>query len=64
MSDRIILCVTREGCTCGAPASTPAGMHHCDCAVHPGWCGQAGCLPCERNGRIPSTADTTPEGEK
>jgi hypothetical protein len=52
-----ILCVTRDGCTCGAPASTPAGMHHCDCPVHPGWCRQSGCLPCQRNGH--ATPQTT-----
>lgn len=51
-----ILCETPSGCTCGAPASTPAGMHHCDCAVHPGWCRQEGCLPCERAGRIAPSA--------
>jgi hypothetical protein len=49
---RIILCVTKDGCTCGAPASTPAGMHHCDCAVHPGWCGDAQCVACVKNGKV------------
>ena len=55
MSARVVLCATGDGCTCGAPASTPAGMHHCDCAVHPGWCGQAWCLPCEKNGKTGET---------
>lgn len=47
-----IICETPSGCTCGAPASTPAGMHHCDCAVHPGWCGASSCLPCQENGQV------------
>jgi hypothetical protein len=55
------LCVTGEGCTCGAPVSTPAGMHHCDCPVHPGWCGRTGCLPCEESGHAEPVRELTPE---
>jgi hypothetical protein len=47
----VILCVTPSGCTCGAPADTPSGMHHCDCAVHPGWCGSPWCVACAENGK-------------
>ena len=56
----IIICETPDGCTCGAPASTPSGMHHCDCAAHPGWCRQVGCLPCEENGTV-RTRPYTPD---
>jgi hypothetical protein len=59
----VILCVTRDGCTCGAPASTPSGMHHCDCPVHPGWCGAAWwlCRACVANGKdVVSRDNVTP----
>jgi hypothetical protein len=29
----VVACETPEGCTCGAPASTPVGMHRDDCAL-------------------------------
>lgn len=29
----VILCETRGTCTCGAPATTPRGMHHGDCGL-------------------------------
>lgn len=31
-----LICETPDGCTCGAPATTPRGMHRDYCAVrHP-----------------------------
>ena len=29
----VAVCETPEGCTCGAPVSTPVGMHRDDCAL-------------------------------
>lgn len=31
----VILCVTPDGCECGAPAATPSGMHHTHCPANP-----------------------------
>ena len=28
-----VICQTPKGCTCGAPATTPRGMHHDYCVV-------------------------------
>lgn len=30
---QVVLCETPDGCTCGAPATTPRGMHHGYCAI-------------------------------
>lgn len=36
MTTRIILCETdSKKCTCGAPVSTPAGMHWTNCPTNP-----------------------------
>lgn len=29
----VLLCETPNHCTCGAPSTTPRGMHHDDCSV-------------------------------
>jgi hypothetical protein len=59
MSDRIILCETPDGCTCGAPASTPAGMHHDHCPVNPAEPDGSGCRVC-KIAPDPSTRPATP----
>lgn len=46
MSD-FILCITKNGCTCGAPADTPAGMHHDHCTVNPAKPDGTGCRICK-----------------
>lgn len=33
MTRPVILCETTGACTCGAPATTPRGMHHDYCGV-------------------------------
>lgn len=47
MADVVILCVTGDGCTCGAPVSTPSGMHHDHCAVNPAEPDGSGCRVCK-----------------
>jgi hypothetical protein len=61
--DQIILCVTPSGCTCGAPADTPSGMHHDHCRVNPAKPDGRGCRVC----KTPPTCthDTwVPEGDE
>ena len=55
----VLICETPKGCTCGAPADTPRGMHHCDCAISFGRCREAGCALCERDGLVSPPGSTT-----